>query len=120
MDVKSKTGKKQSEITLEAVAKGEITPEDIKISPETLLLQGEAALNSSRPHLSQNFQRAAELVDVPDDLLLEMYGKLRPFRSTKAELETMANLLLTKYNAPITAKLVTDAIKIYEKRGILK
>ena len=120
MDVLSKTGKKQSEITLEAVAKGEITPEDIKISRETLLLQGEAADESGRPHLAQNFQRAAELVDIPDDLLLEMYGKLRPYRSTKAELIEMAANLLTKYNAPINAKLVRDAAEIYEKRGILK
>jgi len=119
MDVLSKTGKKQSEITLEAVAKGEITPEDIKISKDTLLLQGEAAKENGRPHLAQNFQRAAELVDIPDELLLEMYGKLRPYRATKLELENMANLLLTQYNAPITAKLVTDAAMVYEKRGIL-
>jgi len=120
MDVPSKTGKKQSQITLEAVAKGEITPEDIKISRETLLLQGEAARESGRPHLAHNFERAAELVDIPDELLLEIYGKLRPFRATKAELLDMASTLLTRYNAPICAKLVTDAAEIYEKRGILK
>ena len=120
MDVLSKTGKMQSDITLEAVANGEISPEDIKISKETLLLQGEAAKESGRPHLAHNFQRAAELVDIPDELLLEMYGKLRPYRATKAELIEMANTLLTTYNAPISAKLVTDAAEIYEKRGILK
>jgi len=120
MDVLSKTGKKQSEITLEAVRRGEINPEDIKISKETLLLQGEAARENSRPHLAHNFERAAELVDIPDELLLEMYGKLRPYRSTKAELMTMANDLLTRYNAPICAKLVIDAAEIYEKRGILR
>jgi len=120
MDVLSKTGKRQSEITLEAVAKGAITPEDIKISKETLLLQGEAANKSNRPHLARNFERAAELVDIPDELLLEMYGKLRPYRSTKSELTDMANNLLTIYNAPLNAKLVSDAADIYEKRGILK
>ena len=120
MDVLSKTGKRQSEITLEAVKKGEITPEDIKISKETLLLQGEAAKESSRPHLGRNFQRAAELVDIPDELLLEIYGKLRPYRATKSELMDIAHMLQTRYNAPICAKLVTDAADIYEKRGILK
>ena len=119
MDVLSKTGKKQSEITLDAVVRGEITPEDIKISRETLLLQGEAAIKSSRPHLAHNFQRAAELTDIPDELLLQMYGKLRPYRTTKAELLEMANTLRTTYNAPITAKLIADAAEIYEKRGIL-
>ena len=120
MDVLSKTGKRQSEITLEAVRKGEITPEDIKISRETLLLQGKAAKESGRPHLAHNFERAAELVDIPDELLLEMYGKLRPYRATKAELIDMANTLLTRYNAPICAKLVTDAADAYENRRILR
>jgi len=120
MDVLSKTGKKQSDITLEAVCRGEVTPEDIKISRETLLLQGEAAKESGRPHLAHNFKRAAELVDIPDDLLLEIYGKLRPYRSTKAELVEIANILLSRYNAPISAKLVSDAVDVYEKRGILK
>ena len=119
MDVQSKTGKKQSEITLEAVRRGEVTPEDIKISKETLLLQGQAARENGRPHLAHNFQRAAELVDIPDELLLEMYGKLRPYRATKAELTAMADELLARYNAPICAKLVRDAAEIYENRGIL-
>jgi len=120
MDVKSKTGKKQSEITLDAVRRGDITPEDIKISKKTLLLQGEAANKSGRPHLGHNFERGAELVDIPDELLLTMYGKLRPYRATKAELLEMADTLLTKYNAPKCAKLVKDAATVYEKRGILK
>ena len=120
MDVLSKTGKKQSEITLDAVIRGEVTPEDIKISKEALLLQGQAARESGRPHLARNFERAAELVDIPDDLLLEIYGKLRPYRATKQELMDIADLLITRYNAPINAKLVTDAAEAYEKRGVLK
>jgi len=120
MDVISKTGKKQSEITLEAVCKSEISPEDIKISKKTLHMQGEAAKKSGRPHLGQNFERGAELVDIPDDLLLEMYGKLRPYRATKSELMDMAEDLLTNYNAPKCAKLIKDAARIYEKRGLLK
>jgi len=120
MDVLSKTGKRQSEITLDAVNRGEITPEDIKISKETLLLQGQAAKESGRSHLGQNFERAAELVDIPDDLLLEIYGKLRPYRATKSELLDIADMLTTRYNAPMCAKLVTQATQIYEKRGILK
>lgn len=120
MDVLSKTGKKQSDITLEAVRRGEVTPEDIKISKETLLLQGRAARENNRPHLANNFERAAELVDIPDELLLEMYGKLRPYHATKAELLAIADTLRAQYDAPINAKLVSDAAEIYEKRGILK
>jgi len=119
MGALSKTGKKQSDITLDAVKRGEITPEDIKISKETLLSQGETARNCGRPHLGQNFERAAELVDIPDQLLLEIYGKLRPNRATKSELLQIADMLNNKYNAPLTAKLVTDAAAVYEKREVL-
>jgi len=119
-EILSKTGKKLSDITLQAVTKGEITPEDIKISKENLLLQAEAANKSGRPHLANNFQRAAELVDIPDDLLLEMYGQLRPYRATKSELLQMAKTLQAQYNAPITAKLVSETAEVYERRGILK
>ena len=33
--------------------------------------------------MDANFQRAAELVNVPDDIILDMYNKLRPNRSTR-------------------------------------
>ena len=118
MDVRAKTGKKQSEITLEAVRRGEITPDDIKISKETLLLQAEAARENGRPHLGHNFERAAELTNIPDELLLEIYGKLRPHRSTKQELLQIADSLKSRYNAPLTAKLVADAAEVYEKRQL--
>ena len=67
----------------------------------------------------QLFERAAELVDVPDDVILKMYDKLRPNRSTKLELVMMAQELLEKYNAKNCARLVMEAAEVYEKRGIL-
>ena len=69
--------------------------------------------------MEMNFARAAELVDVPDDVILKMYDKLRPNRSTKAELVEMAQELLEKYNAKNCAKLVIEAAEVYEKRGVL-
>ena len=59
------------------------------------------------------------IVNVPDDVILDMYNKLRPNRSTKKELILMAQELLQKYSAPHCAKLVLEAAEIYEKRGIL-
>ena len=69
--------------------------------------------------MEKNFERAAELVDVPDDVILKMYDKLRPNRSTKLELVLMAQELLGKYNAKNCARLVMEAAEVYEKRGIL-
>ena len=109
--ITSKTGKKLSQITLDEVKRGNVTAEDIKISAEMLKRQGQVAAEADNPQMEANFQRASELVNVPDDVILNMYNKLRPNRSTKQELE--------KYQAPHCAKLVLEAAEIYEKRGIL-
>ena len=117
--ITSKTGKRLSQITLDEVKKGNVKAEDIKISPEMLMRQGQVAKEADNPQMEANFQRAAELSNVPDDVILNMYNKLRPNRSTKQELALMAQELLQKYNAPHCAKLVLEAAEIYEKRGIL-
>ncbi len=117
--ITSKTGKKLSQITLEEVKRGNVTSEDIKISTEMLKRQGQVAAEADNPQMAANFERASELVDVPDAVILDMYNKLRPHRSTKRELAEMARELLEKYHAPHCAKLVLEAAEIYEKRGIL-
>ncbi len=95
------------------------TPDDIKISKEMLHAQGQVAKENCNDPKEKNFERAAELVDVPDDVILKMYDKLRPNRSTKLELVLMAQELLEKYNAKNCALLVMEAAEVYEKRGIL-
>ena len=117
--IKKKKKKKLSEITLEEIKRGNLTAEDIKISSEMLQRQGNVAMEADNPQMKANFERAAELVNVPDDVILTMYNKLRPNRSTKRELVLMAQELLEKYQAPHCAKLVLEAAEIYEKRGIL-
>ena len=117
--IQSKTGKKLTEITLDEVMKGHISSDDIKISKETLKAQGQVARECGNDPMEKNFERAAELVDVPDDVILKMYDKLRPNRSTKLELVMMAQELIEKYNAKNCARLVMEAVEVYEKRGIL-
>ena len=117
--ITSKTGKKLDDINLEEIKKGNITGEDIKISKEMLRKQGQVAMVADNPPLARNFERAAELVDVPDEVILKMYNMLRPNRSTKQELLAMADELNKKYNAKTCAKLVLEAAEVYEKRGIL-
>ena len=117
--IASKTGKKLSDITLDEVLKGHVGPDDIKISKEMLLAQGQVAKAAGNDPMEKNFERASELVDVPDDVILKMYDKLRPNRSTKLELVQMAQELIEKYNAKNCARLVMEAAEVYEKRGIL-
>lgn len=118
--ITSKTGKKLTDITLDEVIKDHVSSDDIKISKEMLKAQGQVAKEAGNDPMEKNFERAAELVDVPDDVILKMYDKLRPNRSTKLELVMMAQELLEKYNARNCAKLVMEAAEVYEKRGILR
>lgn len=117
--ITSRTGKKLTDITLDEVLKNHVSADDIKISKEILKAQGQVAREAGNDPMEKNFERAAELVDVPDDVILKMYDKLRPNRSTKLELVMMAQELLEKYNARNCARLVMEAAEVYEKRGIL-
>lgn len=117
--IMSRTGKRLEDINLSEVMKNHVGPDDIKISEETLRAQGQVAKEAGNDPMEKNFERAAELVDVPDEVILKMYDKLRPNRSTKLELVLMAKELLEKYNAKNCAKLVLEAAEVYEKRGIL-
>ena len=118
-NITSKTGKKLTDITLDEVMKNHVTSEDIKISREMLKAQGQVAKEAGNAPMERNFERAAELVDVPDEVILRMYDKLRPRRSTKLELVLLAQELLEKYQARNCAGLVMEAAEVYEKRGIL-
>ena len=118
--ITSKTGKKLTDIRLDEVMKDHVSSDDIKISKEMLKAQGQVAKEAGNDPMEKNFERAAVLVDVPDDVILKMYDKLRPNRSTKLELVMMAQELLEKYNARNCAKLVMEAAEVYEKRGILR
>ena len=117
--ITSKTGKRLEDITLDEVLKNHVQADDIKISKEMLRAQGQVVKEAGNDPMEKNFERAAELVDVPDDVILKMYDKLRPNRSTKLELVLMAKELLETYNAKNCAKLVLEAAEVYEKRGIL-
>ncbi|TWI56870.1 diol dehydratase small subunit [Halalkalibacter nanhaiisediminis] len=114
------TKKNYEELTLEAALKGEVSSEDMRISPETLLMQAEIAESLERDQLGRNFRRAAELINISDERILEIYNALRPNRSTKEELLAIADELEQQYNAVENAKLVIEAAEVYERRGILR
>jgi propanediol dehydratase small subunit len=118
--IKSKTGKSLEDISIENILSGNINSEDIKISRETLLMQGEIAEKEGRKQVKENFTRASELVDISDKKLLEVYEKLRPNRSTKEELMVIAKELEVKYGATECAKLIYETIQVYEKRGLFR
>jgi propanediol dehydratase small subunit len=118
--IKTPTGKPFSSLSYEKVISGELTADDMRIAPETLEMQAQVAESVHREAFAGNLRRAAELIAVPDDRLLEIYNALRPYRSTKQELLDIANELDGKYSAKTAATLVREAAEVYEKRGRLK
>ena len=117
--IKTPTGKPYASLSYEKVISGELTSDDMRIAPETLEMQAQVAESVGREAFAGNLRRAAELIAVPDERLLQIYNALRPYRSTKQELLDIA-AELDGYKAAIAAGLVREAAEVYEKRGRLK
>ena len=108
------------ELTLDAVRAGELGPEELRATPETLRRQSAVALAAGRTQLADNLARAAELADVPSETILEIYTALRPHRSTAAELAAWADRLESELAAPLTAAFVREAAAAYAERDLLR
>jgi propanediol dehydratase small subunit len=108
------------EITLENVRLGKLSPEDLTIRRSTLLQQAERAEQEGYPQLARNFRRAAELTSLPNDVLLQTYEKLRPYRASYFELLAAAQEIAARYDAPETGRYIREAAEVYRGKGLLK
>lgn len=107
------------DFTVDAAVAGRIGPQDLAITPEVLRLQADIARAARRDKLAENFERAAELTAVPQEMLLDTYELLRPGRAgSAAELRARAQLMRDSFNAPLIAALIEEAAEIGEKRGL--
>src|SRR5689334_8012337 len=98
--VRGKRGKSVDEITLQALLEDSVALEDLRITSTALRQQAEIARAAGRETLAANFERAAELVDVPQDAIMRIYELLRPGRAqTPAELLAAAKELRDQYGA---------------------
>lgn len=117
--VESAKGQPLEALTLEALEQQQIGMEDLRITPEALRQQAAIARDAGRATLAQNFERAAELVPVPQDLVMQIYELLRPGRAKdKAELLAMAERLRKEYGAEVMAGFLEEAAEVYEARGL--
>lgn len=117
--IEGRRGKRLDEITLDAVIAGDVELEDLRITPIALRQQAEIARAAGRPMLADNFERAAELVDVPQDFVMQVYELLRPGRAKdKAPLIEAARKLRADYKAERMARFVEEAAEVYERRGL--
>lgn len=113
------SGKRLDQITMEAVLAGEVTAEDLRISPETLRLQAQIAEAGGKLQISQNFRRAAEMTALSDEKVLAIYNALRPRASTKQQLMDIAEDLESAHSAVLCAQLIREAAEVYERRWVL-
>ena len=117
--VKGRGGKPLEAITLDGVVSGDVTLDDLRITPEALRQQAEIARAAGRATLAANFERASELCEVPQDFIMAVYELLRPGRAKdKAPLLAAARTLRETYGAERMAAFVEEAATVYERRGL--
>lgn len=98
------------DLTLVRVQSGEVSMHDIRVHPDMLRHQAQQAEELGNPQLAANLRRGAELCVLSDEYVLGLYEALRPGRSTRDQLLTLADEL-KKAGAPECAELVSDAAK---------
>jgi propanediol dehydratase small subunit len=117
--VKGARGKALPELTLDAVLAGAVTIEDLRITPQALHAQADVARDAGRPRLADNFGRASELVNVPQDVIMRTYELLRPGRAkSRIELDEAAAMFRSAFQAERIARFIEEAADVYEKRGL--
>jgi len=107
--LKTPSGLAFQDITLDAVMEGRIGMEDLRVTSEALELQAQVADRAGRPQLAENLRRAAELVNIPEERILEIYRALRPGRGDRQGLLALAGDLEKSYGAKRCAALVREA-----------
>jgi propanediol dehydratase small subunit len=115
--VRALSGRPVSELTLEAVRRGEVGVADLRIHPDTLERQAQVAEQHANPQLAENLRRAAELTQLTDEEVLAIYEALRPGRATPSGLTAQAGSLAAR-GLPRCAALVAEAAEIYARRGL--
>jgi propanediol dehydratase small subunit len=119
--VRTRNGRPLRDLTLDNLLAGHVAASDFGITAEGLRVQAAIAERAGRPNLAQNLRRGAELVEIPDNVLLDVYELLRPGRAQNAEdLRAAANQLRETYGAKETAFLLEEAALVYERRGVFQ
>ncbi len=113
------SGRDATELTVDQLARDEISPDDVRIHPDTLEHQAQVAEAHHNPQLAANLRRAGELALLDEAEVLALYESLRPGRSTAQDLADVA-ARLDGVPAPLCAVLVREAAEVHARRGLLR
>ena len=112
-------GKRLSDITLDAVLDGASAWRTCESRPKRCGPRRRSRAMPGRPTLAENFERAAELVNVPQDVIMQAYELLRPGRAeTRQQLLDAAAMLQNPFGAERIAVFIEEAASTYEERGL--
>lgn len=118
--LRSSSGVPLGEVTLEALRAGRLGPDDLGIDRATLDLQAHIAAEAGYGQLAENLRRAAELVAISNERLLQVYEALRPHRSSYEELLALGDEMEARHGAVATARFIRDAAAAYRAGGLLR
>ena len=119
-EVRTRSGQRLADITLDRVLAGDVGPEDAAVSAETLELQAAFARRAGYGSVAENLARAAEMTRIPDEELLAIYEALRPRRSSYFQLLSLSQQVASQYAAEHTAAYIRQAADVYRDTGLLK
>ena len=114
-------GKPLSSLTMESVINGDVSMEDLRITPKALEQQADIATSVGRSALAGNLKRAAEMTRLPQSEVMAIYELLRPGRAvSKDSLLDEAHRLRNEQDASLLADFIEEAARFYEKRGLFR
>ena len=117
--VRGARGKRLEDLTLDSVLSGESDIEDTRITRQALMDQAQIARAAGRTMLAANFERAAEMTAIPQDIVMEIYELLRPGRVREAApLLEWADRLRRDHGAEAMAGFLEEAAEVYQRRGL--
>ena len=120
-EVTGSRGKPLASLTMEAVLSGEVSMEDLRITPRALEQQAQISKSVGRSTLAGNFERAAEMTRLSQEEIMAIYELLRPGRAaSKDSLLDVAQRLRNEEDAPLLADFVEEAARFYEKRRLFR
>lgn len=119
-EITTQSGRPLADLTLKEVLGGSVSPSDVSINAETLMLQAGFARDAGYDQVADNLARAAEMTRIPNDELLQIYESLRPGRSTYYQLLSISQRISSMYDAELTGAYIREAADAYRDTGLLK
>ncbi|WP_281985375.1 diol dehydratase small subunit [Thalassorhabdomicrobium marinisediminis] len=119
-EIATRSGRPLTDLDLARVLSGQVSPDDVSVSAETLELQAGFARKAGYGEVAENLLRAAEMTRIPSTEILEIYEAMRPGRSTYYQLLSLSQRIASMYEAEHTGAYIREAAEAYRDTGLLK